>query len=64
MDEAPKRSPRDTITQLVVIAILIAILIVAIIFFRQYVDSHNALSVSHDQGHFLGAVPGPSHLRS
>ena len=42
MVDAPKRSVGETITQLVVIAILIAILIGAIIIFRQYVDSHNS----------------------
>jgi hypothetical protein len=42
MAQAPKRSLRDTVTQLVVIGILIVILIVAVIFFRQYVDSHDA----------------------
>ena len=41
MVDAPKRSVGETITQLVVIAILIAILIGAIIIFRQYVESHN-----------------------
>ncbi|HUZ40487.1 MAG TPA: hypothetical protein VMU68_03735 [Acidimicrobiales bacterium] len=42
MVDAPKRSVGETITQLVVIAILIAILIGAIIIFRQYVESHNS----------------------
>lgn len=42
MVDAPKRSVGETITQLVVIAILIAILIGAIIIFRQYIESHNA----------------------
>jgi len=41
MVDAPKRSVGETITQLVVIAILIAILIGAIIILRQYIDSHN-----------------------
>jgi hypothetical protein len=42
MVDAPKRSVGETITQLVVIAILIAILIGAIILFRQFIESHNS----------------------
>jgi len=42
VDGAPKRSLGDTIGQLVVIAVLIAILIGAVILLRDYVDSHNA----------------------
>jgi hypothetical protein len=44
MDQAPKRSRRDTVGQLVVIAILIGILVGAVILLRDYVDSHNASS--------------------
>ncbi len=42
MVDAPKRSVGETISQLVVIAILVAILIGAVIIFRDYVDSHNS----------------------
>jgi hypothetical protein len=42
MDDSPKRSIGDTIGQLVVIAILIAILIGAVILLRDYVDSHKS----------------------
>src|ERR1035438_31281 len=42
MDGTPKRSVGDTIGQLVVIAILIAILIGAVVLLRDYVDSHNS----------------------
>jgi hypothetical protein len=41
MDESPKRSTRDTVTQLVVIAILLALIVASLIFLRQYVDSRN-----------------------
>jgi undecaprenyl pyrophosphate phosphatase UppP len=41
MVDTPKRSVGETITQLLVIAILIAILIGAVIILRQYVESHN-----------------------
>jgi hypothetical protein len=41
MDGAPKRSLGDTIGQLIVILILLALIVGAIIFLRQYVDSHN-----------------------
>jgi hypothetical protein len=40
--DTPKRSLRESVGQLVVIAILIAILIGAVILVRQYVESHNA----------------------
>jgi hypothetical protein len=42
VDPQPKRSLGDTIGQLVVIAVLIAILIGAIVLLRDYVDSHNS----------------------
>ena len=42
MDDAPKRSLRDTITQLIVIAILIALIIGSVIYLRQYIDSRNS----------------------
>jgi hypothetical protein len=42
MDDAPKRSLGDTITQLIVIAILIALIIGSVIFLRQYIDSRNS----------------------
>ena len=42
MNDAPKRSLGDTVGQLFVIAILIAILIGAIILLRQYVKNHNS----------------------
>jgi hypothetical protein len=41
MPETPKRSVRETIGQLLVIAILIGILIGAFILLRQFIDSHN-----------------------
>ena len=41
MDGSPKRSVRESITQLIVIVLLIAILAAAVILLRQYVDSHN-----------------------
>jgi hypothetical protein len=44
MDEAPKRSARETITQLVVIAILLALIVASVIYLRQYIDSRNASS--------------------
>jgi hypothetical protein len=42
MDDAPKRSLRDTVTQLLVIAILLALIVGAVIFARQYIDAHNS----------------------
>jgi hypothetical protein len=48
VSDAPKRSVKDTIGQLVVIAILIAIAIVAIIYLRSFVDSHNSMGPSSD----------------
>ena len=42
MDDAPKRSLRDTITQLIVIAILLALIVGSVIFLRQYIDSRNS----------------------
>jgi len=42
MVDTPKRSVRESIGQLVVIAILIAILVGALLLLRQYVDSNNA----------------------
>jgi hypothetical protein len=42
MDGPPKRSRKETVGQLLVIAILIGILIGAVLLLRQYVDSHNA----------------------
>jgi hypothetical protein len=42
MDDAPKRSLRDTITQLIVIAILLALIVGSVIFLRQYIDSRSA----------------------
>jgi hypothetical protein len=41
MAETPKRSVRETLGQLLVIAILIGILIGAVILARQFIDSHN-----------------------
>jgi hypothetical protein len=41
MDDAPKRSVRDTVTQLIVIAILLALIVASVIFLRQYIDSRN-----------------------
>lgn len=42
MNDGPKRSIGDTVGQLVVIAVLIAILIGAVILLRQYVHNHNS----------------------
>ncbi|MGB8197193.1 MAG: hypothetical protein WCF25_09340 [Acidimicrobiales bacterium] len=42
MDDAPKRSLGDTITQLIVIAILLALIVGSVIFLRQYIDSRNS----------------------
>jgi hypothetical protein len=42
MADSPKRSVRDSIGQLIVIAILIALIVGAVILARQYIDSHNA----------------------
>ena len=42
MDDAPKRSLGETITQLIVIAILLALIVGLVIFARQYIDSHNS----------------------
>jgi hypothetical protein len=42
MDDAPKRSLRETITQLIVIAILLALIVLSVIYLRQYIDSRNA----------------------
>jgi hypothetical protein len=42
MDDAPKRSVRETITQLIVIAILLALIVGLVIFARQYIDSRNS----------------------
>jgi hypothetical protein len=42
VDGAPKRTRLETISQLVVIAVLIAILVVAVIFLRQYISSHDS----------------------
>jgi hypothetical protein len=42
VNDSPKRSVGETISQLVVIAILIAILVVAIIFLRQFISSHGS----------------------
>ena len=57
--DLPNRSTKDTITQLVVIAFLIAIVIVAIIFLRSYVDTHKAMDADstatlniHRIGHY------------
>jgi hypothetical protein len=44
--DLPNRSTKETITQLVVIAFLIAIVIVAVIFLRSYVDSHKAIGAN------------------
>jgi hypothetical protein len=46
MDEAPRRSARETITQLVVIAILLALIVASVIYLRQYVDSRDASNPS------------------
>jgi hypothetical protein len=42
MDGTPKRSTSETLGQLVVIAILIAILIGAVLFLRSFVNAHNS----------------------
>ena len=42
MDGAPKRSIGDTVGQLLVIAVLIAILVSAVILLRQYISEHNS----------------------
>jgi hypothetical protein len=42
MTQTPKRSTGETISQLIVIALLIAILIGAVILLRQFIDSHNS----------------------
>jgi hypothetical protein len=42
MDDAPKRSVRETITQLIVIAILLALIVGSVIYLRQYIDSRNS----------------------
>jgi hypothetical protein len=51
MSDAPKRSRRDTVSQLVVILILMAILVGAIWFLHDYVTSHSSApatsSISH-----------------
>jgi hypothetical protein len=39
--DTPKRSVRDSVGQLIVIAILIALIVGAVILARQYIDSHN-----------------------
>jgi hypothetical protein len=44
--DLPNRSTKETITQLVVIAFLIAIVIVAIIFLRSYVETHKAMDAA------------------
>jgi hypothetical protein len=42
VDGNPKRTRLETISQLVVIAVLIAILVVAVVFLRQYISSHDS----------------------
>jgi hypothetical protein len=42
MDGSPKRSVRESITQVIVIVLLIAILAGAVILLRQYVNNHNS----------------------
>ena len=44
--DAPKRSLRETITQLIVIAILLALIVGLVIFARQYIDSTTRLRAS------------------
>jgi len=46
VSDAPKRSVKDTVAQLVVIAVLIAIATVAIIYLRSFIDSHDTSSSS------------------
>jgi hypothetical protein len=62
VNDSPKRSLGETISQLVVIAILIAILVVAIIFLRQFISSHNseAPAWSSRSGQIVVAAAQPS----
>jgi hypothetical protein len=62
MTEAPKRSTRDTIGQLLVIAILIGILIGAVILLRQFIDSHNTSDAARPGGGVM-ALSLPDHGR-
>jgi hypothetical protein len=42
MSDTPKRSVRETIGQLLIIALLIALIVGAVIYARRYIDAHNA----------------------
>ena len=44
MTDAPKRSLRDTIGQLIVMAILLALIVGAVLLAREYVAAHNSLA--------------------
>jgi hypothetical protein len=46
VSDAPKRSTKDTVTQLVVIALLIAITIVAILYLRSFIASRGSMGPS------------------
>jgi hypothetical protein len=52
VSDAPERSGKDTVAQLVVIAILIAITIVAIIYLRSFIDSHDSMGPSSTKATF------------
>jgi hypothetical protein len=63
MDDAPKRSLRETITQLIVIAILLALIVGLVIFARQYIDSHNSSEGIVPRSAPTAMVRGPGEVR-
>ena len=50
--DTPKRSVRDTIGQLLVIAILLALIVGAVIFARAYIDSHSSSTPASTKSSF------------